>query len=154
MRLEPRARRYEASWHSLQSELDLESARLQLLLNLTNSMVAHLELNDLLRGVTIGARRLMQSDFAILALLDSQSGRLRANASEFADDTMLDAEAVNSFAEILAAHVVSTRKPWTGVSADLVGGIGDFVIHFNHSTWRDDRNDPATATRVSGRKMH
>ncbi|MGR8951645.1 MAG: hypothetical protein ACU83V_04435 [Gammaproteobacteria bacterium] len=30
---------------------------------------------------------------------------------------------------------------------------GDFVLHFNHPTWRDDRNDPATATRVGGRKV-
>jgi hypothetical protein len=30
---------------------------------------------------------------------------------------------------------------------------GDFVIHFNHPTWRDDRNDPATATRVGERKV-
>lgn len=29
----------------------------------------------------------------------------------------------------------------------------DFVIHFNHPTWRDDRNDPATATRVNERKV-
>ena len=29
---------------------------------------------------------------------------------------------------------------------------GDFVIHFNHPTWRDDRNDPFTATRVNERK--
>lgn len=29
---------------------------------------------------------------------------------------------------------------------------GDFVIHFNHATWRGDVNDPATATRVDGRK--
>ena len=29
---------------------------------------------------------------------------------------------------------------------------GDFVIHFNHPTWRDDRNDSATATRVNERK--
>jgi hypothetical protein len=29
---------------------------------------------------------------------------------------------------------------------------GDFVIHYNHPTWRSDRNDPATATRVDGRK--
>ncbi len=29
---------------------------------------------------------------------------------------------------------------------------GDFVIHFNHPTWRNDRNDPATATRVDGCK--
>ena len=30
---------------------------------------------------------------------------------------------------------------------------GDFVIHFNHPTWRNDRNDPSTATRVNGRKV-
>ncbi len=30
---------------------------------------------------------------------------------------------------------------------------GDFVIHFNHPTWRQDRNDPATATRVDGKKV-
>src|SRR5215831_3263436 len=30
---------------------------------------------------------------------------------------------------------------------------GDFVIHFNHPTWRDDRNDPSTATRAGERKV-
>ena len=30
---------------------------------------------------------------------------------------------------------------------------GDFVLHFNHPTWRDDRNDPATATRVNEHKV-
>ncbi len=30
---------------------------------------------------------------------------------------------------------------------------GDFVLHFNHPTWREERNDPATATRVNGRKV-
>jgi hypothetical protein len=30
---------------------------------------------------------------------------------------------------------------------------GDCVIHFNHPTWREDRNDPSTATRVNGRKV-
>jgi hypothetical protein len=30
---------------------------------------------------------------------------------------------------------------------------GDFVIHFNHPTWREDRNDPATATRINGKKV-
>ena len=30
---------------------------------------------------------------------------------------------------------------------------GDFVIHFNHPTWRSDQDDPATATRVQGRKI-
>jgi hypothetical protein len=30
---------------------------------------------------------------------------------------------------------------------------GDFVIHFNHPTWRENRNDPSTATRIGGRKV-
>ncbi len=30
---------------------------------------------------------------------------------------------------------------------------GDFLIHFTHPTWRDDRNDPSTATRVNERKV-
>ena len=30
---------------------------------------------------------------------------------------------------------------------------GDFVIHFNHPTWRDDPADPSTATRVKERKV-
>ncbi|MGH8579019.1 MAG: hypothetical protein ACREVK_02475 [Gammaproteobacteria bacterium] len=35
----------------------------------------------------------------------------------------------------------------------VVSYNGDFVIHFNHPTWRDDKNDPSTATRVDGRKQ-
>ncbi len=115
------ARCCEASLRFLQSELDLKGARLRLLLDLTNNMVARVEINDLLREVTIGARRLMQSDFAILGLLDSESGRLRVNAFVFAGDIALDARALNSFAETLAAHVFTTGKPWTGDAADILG---------------------------------
>jgi hypothetical protein len=35
----------------------------------------------------------------------------------------------------------------------VVSYNGDFVLHFNHPTWRGDRNDPSTATRVNGRKV-
>jgi hypothetical protein len=35
----------------------------------------------------------------------------------------------------------------------VVSYNGDFVIHFNHPTWRENRNDPATGTRVDGRKV-
>ncbi len=34
----------------------------------------------------------------------------------------------------------------------VVSYNSDFVIHFNHPTWRNDRNDPSTATRVNGHK--
>ena len=35
----------------------------------------------------------------------------------------------------------------------IVSHNGDSVIHFSHPTWRTDRNDPATATRINGRKV-
>jgi hypothetical protein len=35
----------------------------------------------------------------------------------------------------------------------VVSSNGDRVVHFNHPTWRDDRNDPATATRVNEKKV-
>jgi len=120
MQLDLLPRPYEASWRFLQSELDLKSAQLQLVLDLSKSMVAHVELDDLLREVTIGARRLMQSEVAILGLLDSESGRLRVNVVEFADDTVLDAEGVTALVEVFAAKVLSTGKPWTGNADDFV----------------------------------
>ena len=35
----------------------------------------------------------------------------------------------------------------------VVSYNGDCVLHFNHPTWRADRNDPATGTRIDGRKV-
>jgi hypothetical protein len=35
----------------------------------------------------------------------------------------------------------------------IISYNGDFVVHFSHPTWRDDLNDPATATRVNERKV-
>jgi hypothetical protein len=34
----------------------------------------------------------------------------------------------------------------------VVSHNGDAVLHFNHPTWRTDKNDPKTATRIDGRK--
>jgi hypothetical protein len=35
----------------------------------------------------------------------------------------------------------------------VVSYNGDAVIHFTHPTWRQDRNDPASATRINGVKV-
>jgi hypothetical protein len=35
----------------------------------------------------------------------------------------------------------------------VVSYNGDYVSHFGHPTWRDDQNDPATATRVNEKKV-
>lgn len=35
----------------------------------------------------------------------------------------------------------------------VVSYNGDAVVHFSHPTWRQDRNDPATATRINGQRV-
>ena len=35
----------------------------------------------------------------------------------------------------------------------VISHNGDAVIHFGHPTWRQDRNDPSTATRINGMKV-
>ena len=61
------------------------------------------------------------------------------------------------------SHGLPVRMRWTFRNWRPIGSItfdraaasynGDHVIHFNHPTWRKDRNDPKTATRVNGRKV-
>jgi hypothetical protein len=51
-----------------------------------------------------------------------------------------------------------TFKNWRRIGSlvfdnAVISYNGDFVIHFQHPTWRTDRNDPKTATRVDGRKV-
>jgi len=51
-----------------------------------------------------------------------------------------------------------TFRNWRSIGAltfenAVVSYNGDSVLHFNHPTWRADRNDPSTATRVDGKKV-
>ena len=51
-----------------------------------------------------------------------------------------------------------TFRNWQRIGAltfdnAVISYNGDFVIHFNHPTWRQNRNDPATATRIDGQKV-
>ena len=57
-----------------------------------------------------------------------------------------------------AAKERRTFRDWRAIGSmvfdnAVISYNGDSVIHFNHPTWRVDRNDPATATRIDGRKV-
>ena len=101
-----------------QVELEVKSARLSLLRELTNSLASNQDLNDVLREVTDRTRRLMRSDFALLGLLDTESGRFQVNAFELPDDMPLDEEAVDALVGALGTRVLDTGKPWTGASGE------------------------------------
>lgn len=104
---------------SAQSELCVRCERFELLQELTNSLVGNPNLDDPLTAVVAGARRVIQSDFAILALVDPESGRLRLNAFDVCDKTALDRKAMDSMVEMLTARVLSVGKPSAGKADDL-----------------------------------
>ena len=55
-------------------------------------------------------------------------------------------------------RVRRTFKNWRRIGTmvfdnAVISYNGDAVIHFTHPTWREDRNDPSTATRINGMKV-
>jgi formate hydrogenlyase transcriptional activator len=101
-----------------QSELEAQSARLKLLGDLSNGVMANLPANELLREVTVGIRRVIPSDFALVTLLESESG-VCVNVCDMAEESMLAKEAVDSLGEMFAARVFSTGKAWIGNSEEF-----------------------------------
>jgi formate hydrogenlyase transcriptional activator len=69
---------------TLQQELTHERDRLQVLLEVTNSVVANLELRDVLRAVSAALRRIMHCDVAGVQLLEAEH-QLRLYALDFPD---------------------------------------------------------------------
>jgi formate hydrogenlyase transcriptional activator len=68
---------------STQGELEKRNQRLQLLLDVNNSIASNLELRDLLLAISANVRRVMQADFVGVALPDPDAGgALRGYAYE------------------------------------------------------------------------
>jgi len=101
------------------AQLREQHHRLTLLLELTNALVSHLDLRDVLTAVMQGAQRVMRSSSAVVALPDPDSQRLRAYAldgsggPDLRETELLDGEA------ILATQVFRTGQPWVGRSLEV-----------------------------------
>jgi formate hydrogenlyase transcriptional activator len=78
--------------------------RLRLLLDLTNRVVANLDLRDVLREISANVRQLIHCDFAGVAMLDEASGGMRMFAIDFP-------ESVGSFT-IACRSMAAGRKWW------------------------------------------
>src|ERR1700720_1578528 len=68
---------------STRPELQRESDRLKLLLDLTNTLVSNLELRDLLRAVSASIRQVMHCDVVGVWLPDGEQRQLRQLALDF-----------------------------------------------------------------------
>jgi formate hydrogenlyase transcriptional activator len=95
------------------ADLRHEKERLQLLLDLNNSIVSKLDLRDLLRDISASVRRLMQCDGVGFNLPDQETGELKLLAMDFPGAKgFLREETVRS-PESLAAMAFSTGEPKT-----------------------------------------
>jgi formate hydrogenlyase transcriptional activator len=68
---------------STRAELQRESDRLKLLLDMTNTLVSNLELRDLLRAVAASIRQVMHFDVVAVWLPDAEQVQLRQLAMDF-----------------------------------------------------------------------
>jgi formate hydrogenlyase transcriptional activator len=68
-----------------QVELEKRNERLQLLLDLNNSIVSNLELKPLLEAISVSVRRVMHCDGAVIVLAEPDGLHLRKHALDFPD---------------------------------------------------------------------
>ena len=95
-------------------ELQTKNERLQLLLDVTNQFVSNLELRDLLRAISQGVRRVMQSDYTGLSLPEAEGQQLRLYALDFPGGKgFLHEELVYSIDGSPSGTAFRTMKPLT-----------------------------------------
>ncbi|HYA23523.1 MAG TPA: sigma 54-interacting transcriptional regulator [Terriglobales bacterium] len=107
----------------LTAELNIHRARLELLRDLSRS-ASRRPIDDVLDEMTIGVRKIMRSDLALVALLNDQT----EPAAVAAFDSALvvpNQEAIATFAQQLGKRVVSS-EPWTGALDEAV---------LSHTVW-------------------
>ncbi len=97
--------------------------RLRLILDINNTIAAHLELEDLLHAVAASLRGALQCDAAAIAVADTQAGSLRYHAVDFPESIGVARPGyVMPIEGTLLGDVFRTAKPTLHSLAD---GIGD-----------------------------
>ena len=118
--------------HSETAQIQLESERkkLQLILDLNNSVVSNLELREVLRSVSPGIRKIMRLDGVALILPDAANRQLQLYEVDFPNGKGIAHQNMSRPLDgSLAGQVFRAGKPWVGNIEDLNGsGFGNWVI--------------------------
>jgi formate hydrogenlyase transcriptional activator len=102
-----------------QQELARERDRLRLLLEVNNALVSTLDLHELLSAISTCLRRVMNHDYAGLALFDPATQQLRLHALDFPQGKgLLQEEMVVPLEGTPTGEVFTTRQPALVTSAD------------------------------------
>ena len=95
-----------------QGELARERDRLQVVLDVTNAMVANLDLRELFQAVSESLRRLIRHEYASLVLYDPAKGQLRLEALDFpGGKSQIHEVQLASLEDSPAADAMRTRQP-------------------------------------------
>jgi formate hydrogenlyase transcriptional activator len=102
------------------AELQRNNDRLKLILEVNNSLVANLELRDVLRAISASLRRVMHCDAVGVALPDAERHQLRVHALDFPDSKgFIQEETLIPIEGSLPGLVFRTGKP-------VAGNVRDF----------------------------
>ena len=102
---------YEAA-QCYQAELARQRDRVQVVLDVTNAMVANLDLRELFQAVSELLRRLIRHEYASLVLVDPAKGQLRLEALDFpGSNSQIHEVQMASLEDSPAADAMRTRQP-------------------------------------------
>src|SRR5579859_227761 len=94
--------------------LESERTKLQLILDLNNSVVSNLELKDLIQAISPSIREVMQLDAVALMLPTGSNGTLEVHALDFPDGKGHIRPGAEVAQDSLAAQVFRSGKSWMG----------------------------------------
>ena len=103
-----------------QRELARQRDRVQVVLDVTNAMVANLDLQELFQAVSALLRRLIRHEYASLVVLDPAKGQLRLEALDFPGNQQVHEAKPAPGEDSPAAIAMRTRQPllWTRQDAE------------------------------------
>ena len=106
-----------------------ETARLQLLLDLTKRVTSNLELREVLRAIAANVREVIQCDAVVISLPDMASGTVRVYALDFPNSKGLIAEEQIVAMSGAARRALETLGPVTSYTDDDVSPeIRDMIL--------------------------
>jgi len=96
---------------SYQQQLAMERDRLRMLLEINNTLVAHLELHDLFSGISAALRRAFRHDYSSLSLYNAEENNFVIRALDLPNGRGLIREGMSFGFGTPAARAFATRKP-------------------------------------------
>ena len=108
------------SAHSAQQQLKRERDRMQLLLEVNNAVVSHLDLDNLFTAVSACLRRVIQHDGSSLLLCNAETGEWRIRVLDFANnESFIEQGRIESVTWSPCCVAIDTGKPAVFLEKDL-----------------------------------